>query len=167
MAENGSARLALPLIATGQAQKELAHNEALALLDIAVQAGVEAVGLTEPPAAPQIGACWIVGAAPADAWIGRAGAIAGWTASGWRFVIPADGFAVWDRPGRRWVVRVDGVWESGILRGDRLMLGGQQVVGERRAAIAAPTGGTTVDAEARAGIASILAALRAHGLIAS
>ena len=79
---DGSARLALPFIATGKAQKELAHNEALALLDLAVQAGVEAVGVDAPPGAPAPGACWIVGSAPSGAWAGHAGAVAGWTASG-------------------------------------------------------------------------------------
>ena len=35
-----TARLALPLIAPGQAQKEVSHNEALAALDLLVQAQV-------------------------------------------------------------------------------------------------------------------------------
>lgn len=41
----------------------------------------------------------------------------------------------------------------------------QRVVGPRQAGIASPTGGTTEDVEARTAIDSILAALRAHGLI--
>jgi hypothetical protein len=44
-------------------------------------------------------------------------------------------------------------------------VGGQQVVGSQAAAIASPSGGATVDAEARTAIDAILAALRAHGLI--
>jgi hypothetical protein len=42
---------------------------------------------------------------------------------------------------------------------------GEQVVGARQAAIATPAGGATVDAEGRASITQILAALRQHGLI--
>ena len=72
MTEEDSARLGLPLLAPGQAQKELWHNEALALLDIAVQAVVEEVGRDAPPGAPQPGQCWIVGAAPTGDWTGHA-----------------------------------------------------------------------------------------------
>lgn len=43
----------------------------------------------------------------------------------------------------------------------------QAVVGPQEAAIADPTGGATVDAEARAAVVSILDALRNHGLIAT
>jgi hypothetical protein len=53
----------------------------------------------------------------------------------------------------------------GALRGTQLIIGGLQVVGSRRAAIPAPTGGTTVDLEARTAIDQILAALREHGLV--
>jgi hypothetical protein len=45
------------------------------------------------------------------------------------------------------------------------LIAGQQVVGGRLAAIASPSGGTTIDAEARAAVTQILATLRGHGLI--
>ena len=66
-----------------------------------------------------------------------------------------------------WTVYRDGAWETGTLRGQGLFVGGQQVVGARAAAIGAPSGGATVDSEARASIGQILSALRAHGLIAT
>ena len=53
------------------------------------------------------------------------------------------------------------------MRGSSLVIGGVQVVGSRASAIAAPTGGTTVDGEGRAAIDQILSALREHGLIAT
>ena len=167
MADHRSARLALPFIESGQAQKEVAHNEALALLDIAVQAGVQAAGVDQPPADPEAGACWIVGPAPVGAWEGQAGCIAGWTGGGWRFVVPREGTQAWNRAARHWLTRVDGIWEEGVVRGSRLVLGGEQVVGARRPAIAAPSGGAAIDAEARVAIGAILDAMRAHGLIAS
>ena len=37
VSEETTARLTLPFLQSGQAQKELTHNEALTLLDIAVQ----------------------------------------------------------------------------------------------------------------------------------
>ena len=82
-----TARLAMPLIQPGQAQKELYHNEALLVADAAVQASVAAVGLDAPPANPAAGACWIVGSAPTGAWAGRAQALAAFTATGWRFIV--------------------------------------------------------------------------------
>jgi hypothetical protein len=59
----------------------------------------------------------------------------------------------------------DGSWELGAVRGSALLIGGEQVVGVRAAAIASPAGGAVVDAEARAALGAILAAMRAHGLI--
>jgi hypothetical protein len=51
------------------------------------------------------------------------------------------------------------------VRASSLLIDGQQVVGARAAAIAAPSGGSTVDAEARVAVEAILAAMRQHGLI--
>jgi hydrogenase maturation factor HypE len=58
-----------------------------------------------------------------------------------------------------------GAWEMGVVRGSNLTIGGQQVIGPRAAAISDPVGGTQVDAEARAAISALLAALRQHGLV--
>jgi hypothetical protein len=66
-----------------------------------------------------------------------------------------------------WALFRSGGWEIGAVRGDKLLVGGQQVVGARGAAIAAPTGGTTIDSQSRAAIGQILSALQAHGLIGS
>lgn len=162
-----TARLELPLIEPGQAQKELFHNEALALLDAGVQACVVAAGVDAPPIAPGPGACWIVGGTPTGAWSGRARAIACWTAGGWRFVTAREGLTAWDA-GRACAWRfIGGAWEAGIVRGERLVLAGEQLVGPRRPAIADAAGGAVIDAEARGAVATILATLRAHGLIAS
>lgn len=165
MLDEMTARLRLPLLQPGQAQKELYHNEALALLDLATQAAVEAVGLDVPPDDPAEGACWVVGSAPTGAWAGHADAIAGWTGGGWRFVAPREGMSVWNRSAREPIRFDGGGWQSGELRGRVLRLGGDQVVGARRPAIDDPVGGATADSEARAAIVAILAALRAHGLI--
>lgn len=165
MTDDRSARLALPLLHAGQAQKEIAHNEALALLDIAVQASVAGTA-DVPPEASTEGACWLVGETPEGAWTGHAGALAGWTAGGWRFVPPRAGMRVWDAGTQRWVVRVGDAWEVGAVRASRVLVEGEQVIGARRPAIAAAVGGAVVDGEARAVLGEILTTLRGHGLIA-
>ena len=158
-------RLALPLLAAGQAQKELTHNEAVVRLDALVMAAIESVGLSEPPPAPVAGQCWIVGTAPVGAWQGQAGSIACWTSGGWRFTAAHDGMVAWSRADAMDVRFVDGEWHKGKLSGHTITLDGKTVVRNRQAAIAAPSGGAVVDQEARASITSILLALRQHGLI--
>lgn len=162
-----TARLALPLLAAGQAQKEVVHNEALLLADCLINPVAEAIGVNAPPTTPAEGRCWIVGTAPTGAWAGQAGALAGWTAGGWRFAAPFEGQHVWLREAGVWAVRGASNWSSGVVAAQLVEVGGQQVVGARRPAIAAPSGGPTVDSEARAALADILIALRTHGLIAS
>jgi hypothetical protein len=139
-------RLALPLLAMAQAQKEVTHNEALALLDLLVQPAVADGPQADPPAAPLAGQGWIVGAGATGAWADQDSAIALWTAGGWRFVAP--------RPGMRVVRLSDGAW----LRCD----GADWA---EPAAIASPAGGATIDSEARAAIDALILALVGHGLL--
>lgn len=157
-------RLALPLLQPGQAQKEMYHNEALARLDLAVQASVIAAGANIPPADPEPGNAWVLGSAPTGDWAGHARAIAGWSAAGWRFVDPAEGMAAWIVEDAGFAMFYDGSWHIGEAHG-RLIVEGEQVVGPRAEAIEDPDGGMTVDIEARAALIAILAALREHGLV--
>jgi hypothetical protein len=159
-----SARLALPLLVEGQAQKEMFHNEALARLDLLVQASAEGLGATVPPATPLPGQCWILGAVPQGAWAGHGGEVAGWTQGGWRFVAPREGMRLWLGEAAGFAAFSAGTWRSGEAHG-RLLVDGAQVVGSRRPGIAEPNGGSTVDGEARAAIVAVLEALRGHGLI--
>ena len=144
-----TARIALPLIAAGQAQKEMTHNEALTLLDIAVQASVVAARTNAPPADPQIGQCWIVGPAPTGAWSGHPDSLAGWTEGGGRFVAPRDGATAWVTGSDTVARYVAGAWRIAAP------------------AVATPTGGTTIDQQARDAIAAVVASLRHHGLLIS
>lgn len=158
-------RLALPFITPGQAQKELFHNEALQMLDVVVAAAVEGTPLAAPPASPGVGNCYIVGASPSGAWSGHAHKLAAFTSGGWRFVPPREGMTAYVKSNGTTAAYRAGAWDIGTLRGSELNVDGQKVVGARGAAIAAPSGGATADAEARATIGAILAALRDHGLI--
>ena len=161
-----TARFALPLLAAGQAQKEINHNEALTLLDLLAQPVAETSGDNSPPGAPVAGKAWIVGASPTGAWAGHAAMLALWTDGGWRFIAPLEGMSVWVKATGLWTRRTASGWSDGTLPAAALQLGGNQVVGARQAAIASPAGGTTIDSQARATLSAILAMLRTHGLIA-
>ncbi len=165
MADELSARLGLPLIHAGQAQKEVAHNEALSLLDMLVQAAVESADAAAPPASPAVGQCWIVDSGASGAWAGKSGMIAGWTAGGWRFAAPVEGIRVWVADRGHAVGFDGGIWVDESARADGYYVDGLQVLSARQTAITAPTGGSVVDSEARAVIASIIGALQSHGLV--
>lgn len=102
--------------------------------------------------------------APADArpfvpaWLSNAEAEEGFARS-------VEGMTAFVRTSAQTAVYRQGAWEIGQIRGATLILGGQQVVAARGAAIASPSGGATVDSQARGAVDLILAALRQHGLI--
>ena len=158
-------RLGLPLLAAGQAQKEVTHNEALLLLDLLGQSVVESADLAAPPGSPTPGQCWIVAPSASGAWSGKDGALAGWTDSGWRFASAAPGWRAWVLD-RVQTMRFDGVgWIDEAVRSDGYFVAGERVLSVRQGAIAGPGGGAVIDVQARAAIAAMLTALRAHGLI--
>lgn len=159
-------RLDLPLLAAGQSQKEVTHNEALAQIDMLLHPVVEAVAPPVPPAAPQPGQGWIVGRAAPAAWQGKENALAVWTAAGWRFCPAFEGLSVWSRAGSRLLRYVGGRWSDSLEVG-ALRVGGRQVVGPQQPAIAMPSGGNAPDVPARTALAEIIVALQSHGLIAS
>ena len=162
-----TARWALPLLAAGQAQKEMGHNEALAAVDLLLSPSVMAVGLNTPPVAPTPGQGWIVGTAPTGAWSGKARALAGWTAGGWRFAAPCEGMTAWNTADGAPATYLSGEWRLGRVSAGELGIGGQRGGGARGRAIAAAAGGAVVDVEARAALAQVVASLVAHGLIAA
>ena len=130
-----------------------------------VAAAVEEAPRNDPPPAPVAGSCFIAGPAPTGAWAGKAGALALYTAAGWRFAGPVEGMRALVKPGSTWAVRQGGQWELGSVHADRVMIGGSQVVGARQQAVANAAGGATVDTQARIAINGLLATMRAHGLI--
>jgi hypothetical protein len=167
MTEDRSARLELPMLRAGQAQKELLLNEALTLIDLLAQPAVLSLALDTPPAAPQPGQAWIVGMAPSGAWMGRANHIAGWSAGGWRFVGPVEGMSAWVAEAQQIARYSRGAWSIGRLRGTSVIIDGVTVIAAQQPAISAPSDGDVRDLEARGTVAAILEALRRHGLIAT
>lgn len=139
-----SPRFALPLLFAGQAQKEIFVNEALARLDALLHCTVEGTAGT-PPASPTEGESWIVGSQATGAWEGRDGQIAAWQGAQWIFLVPGEGMTAFDR-----------------ATGTRFVHSGGWLVAP---SVTEPSGGSTVDAEARGAIAAIVAALSHYGLL--
>lgn len=165
MTMDATVRWALPQLFAGQAQKELFHNEALTRIDVLLHGAVESADEHMPPVSPEIGACWIVAAGASGAWEGQEGVLACWTEGGWRFVAPRAGLSLWVAD-RSHAMQHDGEsWQNAAVRDDGFYVGDARVVGAPAAAIADPSGGATVDMEARSALAAILGALRTHGLI--
>lgn len=139
-----SARFALPLLAAAQAQKEITHNEALALLDGLIHPVLVSDSEAAPPLDAAPGQGWIVAAGASGAWTGHEGRIALMTGGGWRFIAPVEGMQVWLSDAR--ATFVGGGWSA-------------------PPAYAGPTGGAVVDAEARNALSTLAAALAMAGLI--
>lgn len=138
-----TARFDLPLLFAGQAQKEFTVNEALSR----IASLLHPVVLAEqdvPPALPSDGEAWLVGPAPTGEWAGYAQAIACWSAGSWLFVAPQIGLRCFDAETGS-TLFYDGAWQRAELP-------------------AAPEGGATQDAEARAAITQLITAMEHAGI---
>lgn len=164
MAE-ATGRYGLPLLQAGQSQKEITHNEAIVMADALLHPSVESRALTAPPSSPTPGQSWIVGSEGSGDWAGHDDAIAAFHAGGWSFIAPSEGCLAWVRDEGVFALFGTGGWETGQWPVNGLLLGGDVLLTTTQPPIADPSGGTTVDAEARTAIGLMLASLRAHGLI--
>jgi hypothetical protein len=162
---DATARLSLPFIMPGQAQKELYHNEALTRIDMTLHVAVEGAPVANPPADPAVGESWIIAADGTGEWSGKDECLACWTEGGWRFVVPLPGMCVWNKVAGYRIHWTGSAWSTGELPVKSIIVGSQKVVGERQPAVPSPSGGTVIDEEARAAVAAITAALKSHGLI--
>ncbi|MGC3938613.1 DUF2793 domain-containing protein [Roseobacter sp. EG26] len=91
MADTSSC-LSLPFIQPNQAQKHVTHNEALRILDILTQLGVQADDQPVPPATPAEGDRYIVGDSGTGDWAGHDGDIALFENGVWQFFTPKPGW---------------------------------------------------------------------------
>lgn len=152
MSLSQSARHGLPFLMTGQAQKELTHNEALVRIDALLHPVIEAEQ-TAPDmelSLADAGKCWLVAATAPNAapneWTGHAGEIAYWTGGSWRFTAPMVGMYLWNRQNNSRLHYIAGQWTAAPV-------------------IAEVAGGATVDVEARAALNMLLQQLRLAGFV--
>jgi hypothetical protein len=159
-----TSRYALPLLQSGQAQKEVTHNGAIAQIDALLHLAVESRTLAAPPAA-DAAATWIVAAGASGAWAGRDGQLAVLDDSDWSFIVPRDGCVAFVKAEGVFVYSAGGMWH------DRWPVAALSIDGRATlaGAIAAvpPLAGVTVDAEARATLDQLIAALQSLGLLAA
>jgi Protein of unknown function (DUF2793) len=84
-------KMAMPYIVTGQAQKEITHNDALNDLDSLAQITVLSRAVITPPLTPFEGDSYIIPSTATGAWAGNTNAIASYY-SGWRIKVPKAGW---------------------------------------------------------------------------
>ncbi len=162
---NTTIRHGLALLAAGQAQKEVTHNEALLVIDRRLQLAVETRGLASPPAAPTAGSCYIVASGASGEWAGQAGSLASHDGFGWTFDRPVRGCLAWIVDEAVFAV-FDTQWSDGGWPVTGLRIAGRQVLGAAPATLSPPVGGSQPDEPMRAAFADLLVALRQQGIIA-
>lgn len=138
-----TARFTLPLLYAGQAQKEFYLNEAHTIVDALLHMVVEDSSGT-PPATPVAGQVWLIGAGATDAWAGQDGKIAVHNGNDWIFITPLKGMQAFDKTSNH-MLFYSTQWGFA-------------------AEPASPSGGTMIDAEARAAIDELITALRSIGI---
>lgn len=158
-------RWALPLLASGQAQKEITHNEAIAAIDRLLHLAVVSRSLSTPPADAAVGDAYIVGAAPTGAWEGAAGQLACYEGAGWTIWPPRPGCLAWVADEQQFSVFSIAGWIIGGWPTQGLLIGGRQVLAAAPVSIANPEGGASIDVECRVALTELLVALRSQNVI--
>lgn len=156
----------LPLVAAQQVQPEVTHNEAIVLLTIA-QKGIINATTSTPPGSPTEGDAYIVASSPTGAWVGKTNCIALYYNASWKFwpgnnssgtqITPStrqEGMRVWDQSINGLQVFDGSAWQARYL-----------LTAPTQTSVADATGGSTIDAEARAALNALLARCRTLGLI--
>jgi hypothetical protein len=108
-------RLLMPQIAENQASKYITHNEALRVIDALTEPTAQAV-LSTPPGSPAEGQCWIVGASPTGAWVGKTNQIAQWYNSAWYFYVASNGWEIFNIATNRRLIFNGTAWIDNIQR---------------------------------------------------
>ncbi len=133
----------LPLLFSGQAQKEISINQTVSMLDALIQSSVDA-SLSSPPTDPKDGSTYRVLANATGDWAGKEDQIAIQLGGAWHFIAPKAGLRLFDRQ-TGGSSHYDTSWNSANE----------------------PTldsGGAVIDAEARQVLVDLIEALRILGI---
>lgn len=136
--------IGLPLLFTGQAQKEFTLNQSLSVID-ALLPGVVVDSLGSPPSEAIDSECYRVTSPSSGEWTGKEENIAVRIAGGWQFLSPFRGLRIFDKSLGACLF-YDSQWQAASE---------PDVV----------SGGAIVDVEARVALDQILGTLRAMGIL--
>ncbi|WP_299195006.1 DUF2793 domain-containing protein [uncultured Erythrobacter sp.] len=140
-----TSRFSLPLLFAGQAQKEFFVNQAFSLID-SLMTGTVKESLDTPPIAPIEGESFRIVAPASGDWAGHDDELAIFVGGAWHFVAPQSGMRVFDQQADAFVHFSSG-WQVPVEPTQ-------------------PSGGSTIDAEARQIIAELIEALQKSGVFA-
>jgi hypothetical protein len=158
-------RWALPLLASGQAQKEITHNEAIAAIDRLLHLAVASRSLSAPPSDSATGDVYIIGVAPSGAWEASEGQLACFEGAGWAIRSPRPGCLAWVADEQQFAVYSTAGWIAGGWPTQGLLIGGRVVLAAMPTLIANPEGGGNIDAQCRLALVELLDALRSQNVI--
>ena len=138
----------LPLLAVGQAQKEMIHNEAVMLIDNIMN--IEVIGVSNDPSVAlqnmsQHNMCWLIGSEPVGEWINKNNNIAIFSDNGWRYLEPVENMVLYNEELNSKMMFSESIWLPAIQ-------------------ISEASGGEFVDSQARDSIQEIIAAMKLFGL---
>lgn len=156
---------ALPLLAAGQAQKEITHNESVMIIDRLLHPAVISRGLSAPPAEPGPGDTYIVGEVPVAEWVDQARMLATFDGQSWAFTAPRSGCLAWIGDEAIFAYFSGTNWSDGEWPAQGLRISGRAVLAAPPLAIAPPAGGETIDSECRATLEALLSILSNQGII--
>ena len=102
----------LDFLSPNQAQKDVTVNGAIATLDSFSQPSVISATVAAPPSSPGDQDKYIVPAAAAGAWAGRANTIAVYSGGTWTFYTPRNGWIVYDQENKTLLSWDNSAWNA-------------------------------------------------------
>lgn len=143
---SSSARHALPLLFSGQSQKEFFVNEALVQIDSLLHPSI-IDEQADPPENPNNGDSYLIGNSATGEWAENEGNLATWQGEQRIYLTPIEGMTV-----------------RSVSTGQLLF---SQGAWQRPPIVAPASGGGTIDAEARTSIEALISALQDYGILTS